>query len=62
MGCFADLSTQRQLTELTQSMATSLNAGTLVASYFVSSSLMTISYCISVCQSFNFEFAGINYG
>ena len=63
MGCFFDPLSNRQLTELTQDMATCLNLGTLKALYYVySTTIMTISYCISICFSLEFKYAGLNYG
>jgi hypothetical protein len=63
VGCFFDPLSNRQLTELTQDMATCLNLGTLKALYYVySTTIMTISYCISICFSLEFKYAGLNYG
>ena len=63
VGCYANSFSQNQLTEFNQTMATSVNAGTLGASYYVyKPSTMTISYCISICHLFNFNYAGLFAG
>ena len=63
VGCFSDSDPERQLTGLTQSMATSLNAGQLSLVYYVySTTIMTISFCNYICFSFNFTYTGLNDG
>jgi hypothetical protein len=61
VGCYNDY--LRQLTDLTDNMALSLGVGPLQYIYFVHQpTLMTISYCTSLCYKLNFQYAGINAG
>ena len=62
VGCFDDYDNLRQLSELTQSMASSLSAGALEFVYFIKSTSMTISYCRNFCFNLQFIYSGINAG
>jgi len=61
IGCYLD-NIQPQLTGLTQQLATCLNEGTLQDVYYIDSNSMTISYCISLCFTYNFQYAGLKNG
>ncbi len=66
VGCFNNCNSPgplRQLTGLTQAMATSQGAGALDMTYFIlSNTMMTVEYCQDFCYALNFMYAGLDTG